>query len=142
MSPVLEHLSICNTLYKKNAFHPLFLPLCFSKYFPVKVLMGVPNSNRMKGDIACEGQNECIQREIIYLVKMLNWRRKYFFYRNIYVFRQINSWATGRKGLYSLSKTLFNVRHALNTQIYRRKLICFQRDILYGDFGSHRAFRI
>jgi hypothetical protein len=52
--PVLEHLSICDAFYKKNAFYPLFLPLCFPKYFPVEVLKGLPRSERTKDYIACD----------------------------------------------------------------------------------------
>jgi hypothetical protein len=43
--------------------------------------------------------------------------------------------------LYSV-KNILSVRHILNRQMYRREGLCVQQDLLYGDFRSHRIFKI
>jgi hypothetical protein len=46
------------------------------------------------------------------------------------------------KYLYFVSKTSLRVHHTLNRQPCGRKGMCAQRDLRYGDFGSHRMSKI
>jgi hypothetical protein len=39
-------------------------------------------------------------------------------------------------------KTSLRVRHTASRQPYRRELLAVQRDLQYGDFGSHHTLEI
>jgi hypothetical protein len=44
--------------------------------------------------------------------------------------------------MYYLFETCVRVGHTLSRQPYGRKLMCSQRDLQYGHFGSHRMLKI
>jgi hypothetical protein len=68
----------------------------------------------------------------------------FFFFQSTTVFH-VCGWiqvSSGRKASYTLSEISSRVRHTLSSQPYGRRDLPIQRNIRYGDFGSHHMLQI